>query len=215
MPAIQHKNLLIVFAKPPVAGQSKTRLIPELGERGAAQFHAQMVLQTLNNVCGSDRWNVQLWAANGLMPEFFQQCARNFSLDVHYQQGDDLGERMYHAIKESLLYFDKVSLIGTDCPGINKAVISETFSKLNNADLLITPAEDGGYVQIAARKILPQVFINIEWGSEKVMLKTLQNLDQLPLSRTIGEPLWDIDTPKDLKRYHEEYQALASVFPPA
>lgn len=215
MHSVQFKNLLIVFAKPPVAGQAKTRLIPALGEQGAASFHAHMVQQTLKNVCNNDEWDVQLWVANELMPEFFQQCAQDYSLEVCYQKGNDLGERMFHALNKSLAYYDKVSLIGTDCPAIDKFVIADIFCQLNDVDLFITPAEDGGYVQIATRKILPQVFSGVEWGGDMVMQKTLENLDKLPLKWATGKPLWDIDIPKDLDRYRGEYQALASVLPPA
>lgn len=211
--ASQNKNLVIVFAKPPVPGKAKTRLIPALGEQGSANFHAHLVRQTLKNVCDSDLWQVQLWAANQSMPEFFNLCANEYSLEIHYQQGSDLGERMFHAISESLRQYEKVCLIGTDCPGIDKKLISYTLQQLDTADLLVTPAEDGGYVQIAARTIKPEVFSNVVWGSNRVMQKTLQNIEQTKLSGIITEPLWDIDIPKDLERYKKEYQAFANVLP--
>ena len=77
---------------------------------------------------------------------------------------------------------------------------------------MLTPAEDGGYVQIAAKKIQPEVFQNVEWGSEKVMQQTLANTT---LSVALTEKLWDIDLPQDLERLRSEFYALARDLPPA
>jgi len=207
------KKLLIVFAKPPVAGFAKTRLIPALGEHGAASLYGRLLKKTLDSVCHNNDWDVQLWLANNLMPDYISELKNKYAISAKYQQGHDLGERMFHAITNSLRHYKKVALIGTDCPAIDQHLISNTFAMLDEVDLVFSPAEDGGYVQIAARKIEKAVFDQVEWGSELVLSQTKVNIKQTTLSVAFTKTYWDVDTPQDLKRLKKEYYALAKDLP--
>lgn len=208
------RNLLIVFAKPPIPGMAKTRLIPALGEEGAAAFYKNLLHHTLENVCYNKQWDVQLWLAADLMPEFFSDIKERYKVTLYYQRGKDLGERMYHALSDSLIHYQKVALIGTDCPAIDSQLITETFMLLDDADLVISPAEDGGYVQIAARRVEKFIFNNIEWGSERVLQQTQKALMTSGLSVAYTGVYWDIDMPQDLIRLKGVFYALAKDLPP-
>ncbi len=212
-------NLVIIFAKAPVAGFTKTRLIPALGEQGAADFQAALVMYTINAVLPDDirssfQWEVELWLGSNDMPEFFEKIKQQHELALCLQQGCDLGERMLHAITASLNKYERVVLIGTDCPVINQETILTALSLLENNDMVFNPAEDGGYVLIAAKRIAPIVFSQVAWGTPEVMQQTLRNLKRSNLSWALADQLWDIDTPQDLNRLQREGHALARELPP-
>lgn len=207
------QNLLIIFAKPPVAGHAKTRLIPALGEKGAADLHARLIRHTLECTINPQEWQTQLWAASSVDNKYFMELGTQHKISVHQQRGGNLGERMYHALSQSLSRFNKVVLIGTDCPTMDKASIVKAINSLDKHEVVINPAEDGGYVLIAARKILPVVFNNVEWGSGKVMQKTQENLNLSGLLWVLGALHWDVDTPQDLTRLALENYAFAMDLP--
>ncbi|MDX1811888.1 MAG: TIGR04282 family arsenosugar biosynthesis glycosyltransferase [Gammaproteobacteria bacterium] len=196
------ENLLIIFARPPVPGKTKTRLIPELGATGAASLYTQLLSHTLAKVSENNTWDIELCMADRDMPQFVQQIAVGLPLQITYQHSGDLGERMFQALKSGLARYQKVSLIGTDCPLIDSDLLQHTFALLNDVDLVFSPAEDGGYVQIAARKIQAGIFEKVEWGSAEVMAQTRKNILHSGLSVAYGDVLWDVDTPQDLARYY-------------
>ena len=214
MTNIAKRNLLIVFAKPPVAGLSKTRLIPALGIQGAADFQTKLLEYTLEKFSRHADWKTQLWLSSELQTEYRDKLKMQYDLSFFSQQGENLGEKMHHALAYSLSNFDKVSLIGTDCPALNSRLIGKTFAMLDQVDLVLTPAEDGGYVQIAAKKIDFEVFRNVKWGGVKVMQQTRENLEKTRLSMALTETLWDVDLPEDLERLQRESYALARDLPP-
>ncbi len=203
------KNLLIVFAKPPIAGQAKTRLIPALGPQGAADLHFRLLCDTVSRLVTPERWNTQLWVASHPAHAAFQSLAYEHAILLRTQQGRDLGERMYRALAHSLENFQRVVLIGTDCPILTKTVVQEAFAQLGNHDVVFNPAEDGGYVLVGARAIVADLFEGIAWGENDVMQQTLQRLQSSHLTWRLGDCYWDVDTPEDLARYH----ALAMDFP--
>lgn len=122
---------------------------------------------------------------------------------------------MYFALEQGLSNYRKVALIGTDCPMIDSQLLEKTFALLDNADLVISPAEDGGYVQIAARKINRQVFADVQWGTATVLQQTQRNLETAQLTVSYTEMLWDVDEPQDLNRLRNTFYALANELPPA
>jgi len=206
----KRKNALIIFAKPPVAGLAKTRLIPALGKEGAAQYHGRLLLHTLNNVVMECEWDTHLWCSDNLKHPFFQSCEKKFSVDLHEQRGNDLGSRMYHAMNEMLKEYDSVCIIGSDCPILDVEKIRNSFACLKiKEDVVITPAEDGGYVLLAVKQALkPEIFSNISWGGSDVFQHTLDNMESLHLNSLIQPTLWDIDEPEDLNREDLVWEGL-------
>ncbi len=205
----KNKQALLVFAKAPVPGKAKTRLIPKLGAEGAAELHQELVLRTLERLVNS-QWDTLLWTAGDSEHSLFQDCDVRFDLKRYVQQGDDLGQRMYHAMKTCLESYESVCLVGTDCPVLDEQIVAKVFRRLDNLDMVFNPAEDGGYVLLAANTVDPRVFENIRWGTSEVMGKTRVNLKKLNYDVSFFPVLWDVDVPEDLSRYY----ALARALPP-
>jgi rSAM/selenodomain-associated transferase 1 len=187
--------MIIVFAKAPVPGEAKTRLIPRLGAWGAARLHLRLTLHALRTACAADCGPVQL------------HLSRTHSLfrRARLQRGRDLGERMQHAFRRA----GKAILIGTDCPMLTARDLRRAARWLSGGyDAVLAPAEDGGYALIGLSKPIPRLFQGIDWGSERVYAETVKKLAgyrwrALP-------PVWDLDRPEDLDRVRSLRFPLAS-----
>lgn len=191
---------LIIFAKAPVAGYCKTRLIPELGEQGAAQLQAELIDNCLTRLCHEQLCPTELWCSPDNRHPFFRSITKNFPLSLHQQQGADLGEKMYHAMSYSEARY--TIIVGTDCPEITSGYIESSIKRLaKGQDAVIGPAEDGGYVLLGLRHIIEGLFQDISWGTEHVFAQTSQNLEALALTWHTLETLWDLDGAQDLARY--------------
>lgn len=193
---------MVVFARAPVAGASKTRLIPALGEKAAADLHARMIehtLETLGNVF--DDYALQLWCAPDTSHPHFARLADRYVMSLHTQRGDNLGARMYHALDTALLEHDHAIVIGTDCPGLASADIVNTVDALKNvADVVIGPAADGGYWLLGVRAVSATLFRDIAWGSDRVYEQTLLRIETLGWRSHALRMRTDIDRPEDLSR---------------
>ena len=191
---------LLVFAKAPVAGQVKTRLIPDYSPEQAAQIHANLVHHTLKMVTDAQLCPIELWCAPYTDHPFFEACQQQYPITLQQQQGDDLGERMFNAFEAALKTSKHVVLIGTDCPALRKENLDQALQALHHRhDIAISPATDGGYVLIALSKIDKLLFEDISWGSDEVMMQTLQHIQQLNYQFAPLEPHSDIDYASDLQ----------------
>ncbi|MBW8016502.1 MAG: DUF2064 domain-containing protein [Planctomycetes bacterium] len=194
------KEKLILFTRYPVAGKTKTRLIPELGREDAARLQEIMTgYAVLNARCygalsgvqieicydGASKRNMHRWLGNGL--EFIRQ-------------GDgDLGQRMNRAFDRAFQAgYECVVIMGCDCPQIDVKCLSEAFDALKENDVTIGPAMDGGYYLIGLSKPVEKLFADINWGSEFVFDQTLAVIESEKLKVTKLEKLSDVDCPEDL-----------------
>lgn len=190
---------LLVFSKAPIAGQIKTRLQPRLNPNSSAALYQAMVLQTLSMVCASHLAQVELWCTS--KHPFFSDCRQRFPLTIHIQQGEDLGFRMYRAMKKTLLHCKAAIIIGTDCPTMSATYLHAALRELNSGkDIVLGPAEDGGYLLIGARRIDPALFRGVAWGKNSVLSQTRSALRMLGWSWSELDTLWDVDRPEDLDR---------------
>ena len=142
--ADKHDTAVIVFARAPVPGASKTRLIPALGERGAATLHARMIERSIETLATGTH-TLQLWCAPDTGHPLFEDLARRHDLKLHTQCGDDLGARMYHALDTALRDHAQAIIVGTDCPGMAAADIEAATQALQQG------ADDAIYEQTRAR----------------------------------------------------------------
>ncbi|MDM8567211.1 TIGR04282 family arsenosugar biosynthesis glycosyltransferase [Candidatus Halobeggiatoa sp. HSG11] len=189
-------NTLQIFAKAPIAGKAKTRLIKTLGEQGAAYLHQKLVkycLQKFGHI-----FSVQLWCYPDELHSFFTECKTKFNISLHQQHGYDLGERMANALASTVPH--PTVLIGTDCPSLTVAILQEAFTALQQYQVVLGPAEDGGYVLIGMQQQLPELFVDIPWGSSLVLETTRSRLRDLQLSWYELPIQWDVDRPDDLPR---------------
>lgn len=201
---LSQECLLIQFAKCPELGQVKTRMQPHLTQLQSLRLHQSMLEYTLKTLSVSQHCDYQL-ALSGEVSEAFdhqiQRWRECYGVAIAEQQGDDLGQRMFNAIAQSLQSYAYVCLIGSDCPLITTMLLQEVFMTLQQADersIVITPAYDGGYVLIAMSVAHKSIFNGIDWGSERVYEQTKCAAEQANLTILSTEALPDIDEYADL-----------------
>jgi hypothetical protein len=137
---------------------------------------------------------------------FFRQLAA----PVRLQRGADLGERMHHALRRALRRHAAALLMGADAPALKPREIARAARWLHGgADVVLAPAEDGGYALIGVRRIAPEIFAKVQWGSERVLAQTCANLVRAGLRVRLLPTLWDVDRPEDLERLRSRPLALA------
>ena len=191
---------LLIFAKPPVPGQVKTRLIPRLGAQGAARLYEQLIQRTLTLAVQAAHCPVQLWCASDSDHPFFRQCAGDFNVTLHQQHGADLGERMHHAFAAVLAHHPYAILIGSDCPTLQAADLRQGFSSLDEgSDAVIAPAMDGGYVLLGLRRPSPALFTDMPWSSGEELGETRRRLQQLGWQWRELASQRDVDRPEDVE----------------
>ena len=196
------KGALLVFTRAPVPGQTKTRLIPLLGAQGATEFHQTVLQLTLGKAKASIFETVEIWCRPDINHPFLQQCSLNFSSTLQIQHGNDLGEKMNHAMNDALIINNFVVLIGSDCPTITTDILNQSYQALSNGkDTVLGPSSDGGYYLIGLKKPNPDIFQDISWGKSDVADKTRCILNRQGLDFVELEELADIDTPDAYQKY--------------
>ncbi|NBD34238.1 MAG: DUF2064 domain-containing protein [Cyanobacteria bacterium] len=192
------KESLIIFTRYPQAGKTKTRLIPALGEEGAAQLQKKLTEYTLKE---ADQLtvNIRVYFSDGnenLMANWLGN-----SYQYYRQSNGDLGDRLIAALEESFTEeIEKIVIIGIDCPDLNADLIQQAFQALSTQDLVLGKAEDGGYYLIGLRGFYPELFQDIDWGTHLVLEQTVASAEAIGLTMSYLPMLNDIDTPEDLER---------------
>ena len=200
---LKNKNKLLIFTKSPVLGEVKTRLQPDYSEEQSLTVHKNLLLNTLTKTTAINGVDIELCCTPDRTTSFFMNCENNFPVALSNQYGADLGERMAFAFSVALQKYEKVVVIGTDCPDINEAYISQAFASLAENNAVIGPAVDGGYVLLGLRQYSLKVFQNISWGSGTVFVQTENALNELSWSYKELDIMHDVDRPEDLQRYPE------------
>jgi len=202
---------LIVFIKSPEPGKCKTRLMPFLSAKQASEFYKSLVITCLDNLASLSETPIALYTYPDSGHPFIQAINNNYPVTLHNQSGNNLGERMHHAINASLKTHNQCVLIGTDCPLIDTAYINDAFNSLQQHDMVFGPAEDGGYVLVGATKTQTNIFSNINWGTNKVLQQSLKNNKTAGFTTDLLQLLWDIDTPEDYLHYQSLINATATT----
>jgi uncharacterized protein len=195
---------IAVFAKAPVPGAVKTRLAAILGDEGAARLHAELARHALTTAVEAGAGPVELWCAPDENHVFFQQCAREFGVPLKRQRGADLGERMRHASDDAYADDWPIVIIGSDCPALTASHLRLAAHALRAQDVVLVPAEDGGYVLIALSKPVPGLFDGVAWGGDEVMEQTRARLAKAGAQWVELPALWDVDRPADYERLERE-----------
>jgi hypothetical protein len=180
---------IVIFAKEPVPGRVKTRLIPALGAEGAAGLAAAMLERTIAEAL-----------ATGLDVEL---CGdpdpagwhRGPPLGLAVQGDGGLGERLARAAARAV---GPVLLIGTDCPGLDRDRLCAAAAALAAHDAVVHPAEDGGFVLLGLSRFHPSLFEGIAWSTATVTAATIARIEALGWTLDVRETLRDIDDPSDL-----------------
>jgi rSAM/selenodomain-associated transferase 2/rSAM/selenodomain-associated transferase 1 len=208
-----HQRQLILFTRLPVPGKTKTRLIPVLGEQGAADLQREMTEHTLHTV--------RPLAAEGVAIEVRYEGADRESMaawlggDLSFaSQGEgDLGVRMERALRESQGAGDGMAvIIGCDCPGLISQDVREAFILLEGNPVVLGPAADGGYYLVGVRSGAPErlfqaLFSNIPWGTGEVFSATVNSLADAGISHALVDERNDVDEPADLIHWEKILRA--------
>jgi rSAM/selenodomain-associated transferase 2/rSAM/selenodomain-associated transferase 1 len=191
---------LIIFARYPVSGQVKTRLIPALGAEGAAALHRRLVLRavrTASKACQLVPADLEVHFDGGTEQAMGHWLGDNARLLP--QGAGDIGQRMAGAFEESFRAGSTATIIiGSDCPGLSPENITAAFARLAETQVVLGPARDGGYYLIGLNRPMPELFRGIPWGTDRVLADSLNVLQRRGCKPALLNPLDDIDRPEDL-----------------
>jgi rSAM/selenodomain-associated transferase 1 len=191
---------LIVFAKAPVAGQAKTRLIPALGAEGAAQMAEQLLLHALQQASDLLVDHLELCVSPDAEHPFFERApsAAQGRLHLTLQGAGDLGERMHRAMSRLLKVHRSVLLMGSDAPALSTQVLQRAQQALQQHDAVFVPALDGGYALVGLTRPAPALFMGMTWSTSQVMAQTRERARLAGLQWAELPAVADIDEPDDL-----------------
>lgn len=182
---------IVIFAKAPVPGHAKTRLIPALGAEGAADLAAAMLAATCREALTAGVGPVELCMAGH--PEWTGELPDG--VEVTDQGEGDLGDRLWRATERA---GPPLLLIGTDCPALDRHRLRDSAQRVHNHDAVLHPAADGGYALLGLNRLDRSLFSAMPWSTDAVAAETIARISALGWSLHIGETLRDIDEPADL-----------------
>ena len=189
------ERALVLFTKPPIPGRVKTRLIGDLTAEQAAQLHEAFQDDLLAALKGGS-FDLRLaWALDG-----GEELPRGPVPGLR-QEGSDLGERLYEALAAVSREYRWVAAVGTDHPELTRQTVEEALDRLEKgADIVLGPAEDGGFYLVAVRgdRLAPALFEGIPWSTAEVLQVMRERCRRLGMRTTFLERLRDVDTPLDL-----------------
>jgi len=197
-----------VFARVPVAGQAKTRLIPRLGSHAAANLQSALISDTLRKVAGlKTRVQPYLFLAGSsiIFRRRFWAPPGIGEFRVIRQEGKDLGERLENAFRRLLRLHPRCVIIGTDSPLIPSRTLRQALGELQACESVLGPCPDGGYYLIALRRtvspaMLRGIFRGVRWSTAFAFRDTLRNLLRRGLSCSVLAECADVDVPRDVQR---------------
>ncbi|MGE3147255.1 MAG: TIGR04282 family arsenosugar biosynthesis glycosyltransferase [Pseudorhodoplanes sp.] len=190
-----------ILAKAPVAGLAKTRLIPALGAHAAAYAAERMLEHAVATARAAGIGPVTLWGTPDIRHRAFRDLVASARITLRAQPAGDLGARMLAAVAAS---GRPTLVIGTDCPALTPQHLRGAARALQaGTDVVVIPAQDGGYVLIGLRQPQPILFADMPWGTAAVMPHTRRRIADAALSSLVLDPLWDVDAPADYERLVE------------
>jgi rSAM/selenodomain-associated transferase 1 len=189
----------VIFAKAPVSGLAKTRLIPALGAEQAARLARRMLLGTLAQAKAAGVGPVELCVTPGPSDPAWTTLPSVEEISWTAQPEGDLGARMADAAGRAIAGSEYVLLIGTDCPELDAVRLQHAAGLLEHSDAVLYPTFDGGYALLGLRRFDPRPFERMPWSTAGVAVRTIESFRKLGWSLTIGDRLHDIDEPHDLQ----------------
>ena len=189
------------FARVPRVGGVKTRLQPVFSAAQACAVHEELMCNTAAQLLASNLGPVELWLDRDEPHRSVDDLLAAGLRGPFLQQGQDLGARMFHALAQGLQRAERVLLTGSDCPELGRDYLQGALAKLDDANVVLGPAEDGGFVLIAGRSLHRDMFRGVSWGGSEVLVQTLGALEAVGLSYELMEMRYDVDRPDDVARW--------------
>jgi rSAM/selenodomain-associated transferase 1 len=194
------KTAVVVMLKNPVPGKVKTRLSRKYGKRGAARIHTRLTEQLLSGISGLGNVDIYLSVTPGRAHVRAWHWARVFGMRLKVQAPGDLGEKMLAECSALARQYQAVIIVGSDCPEVDASVLEQCRKLLQSNDVVIGPAEDGGYYLLGLRRCMAGMFRNISWGTGIVFRETERRLQSAGVSYACLEYRYDVDRPEDVIR---------------
>ena len=203
---------VIQFAKWPEYGNVKTRLAKVVGVDEALKAHLVLTEHVLARLLASGS-QLELWwdrPRPSVLPDEARGLLRKIQISgvqQGYQSGGDLGARMHQALEAGLRRDACVVIVGSDCPAVDGDYLEQARVALETRDVVLGPADDGGYVLIGARCTVPAMLAGVAWGTDQALVQTCEQLQRVGLSWTCLPPSWDVDEVEDWHRFQARYQS--------
>ena len=199
---------LLIFARVPALGRVKSRLAAGVGQPAALAVYREL-LEITRTAAVQAQVPTTVWLADAVgsapTPTEAQEWA---AMTTRCQQDGDLGERMTAAFATAFAAgAGRVAIIGTDCPGLRAAHLTEAFALLADHEVVLGPATDGGYYLLALRQPQPELFRNKEWSTDSVLADTVADARRLGCRVALLPALRDVDTAADLAVWRAEMPA--------
>jgi rSAM/selenodomain-associated transferase 1 len=197
---INSKNLLLIFTRNPELGKAKTRLAKTVGDEKALEIY-KFLLEKTRNISSEVTSDKAVYYSVKIRENDIWDAK---SYQKHQQVGEDLGIRMLNAFKNSFdAGYKKVMIIGSDLYDLTSKNIENAFKKLDTNDVVLGPAEDGGYYLLGMNALQENIFKNKDWGTASVRKDTLTDLQDKAVF--LLEELNDVDVFEDIE-HHPAFQ---------
>lgn len=200
---MSHLGTLCIFARAPERGAVKTRLAARIGADAALAAYQRLVDLALSRYAALPDLRSELWVSGDRCLPEVRGWSADWGLPLFEQRGGDLGERMAAAMAHGCARDVATLIVGIDCPCIDGAYVRAAAQTLLTTDLVLAPAEDGGYGLIGLRRPMPELFRGVAWGSSSVLAETLVKAERLRLRYELLEAVWDVDDAADWERFLE------------
>ena len=193
-------NTLIIFIKYPEAGKVKTRLASDIGQEKAAQIYSFMAETIIEKTLDLTNYSTIIFYDPPDKEEEIKKWVNKREVEYSPQNGSTLGERISNAFE--MVFSSGTSraiIIGSDCIDVSKDIINLAMESLENKDVILGPAEDGGYYLLGLNRHMPEIFENIEWSTANVLNQTIERINENKLKYKLLKTLKDVDTVDDLE----------------
>lgn len=194
-------NTIVIFVKFPSVGEVKTRLGKEIGFETATELYRLFIEETFRRVESRATEQVLVAVTPPEKLELFKGQHRRFDFEYFAQEGRDLGRRLLHAFHAAQERASgKTLIIGSDSPTLPPGYLDQAFQLLDNVDLVLGPAADGGYYLIGMTQPHTELFRDMAWSTSSVLSKTLQRAEGIGLTYELLPEWYDVDTLPGLMR---------------
>jgi rSAM/selenodomain-associated transferase 1 len=199
-------DLLLIFVKHPIVGEVKTRLAQDIGAQKALELYTHLLQHTRRQAFRLLDVERRVYFNH---PPAWETTWDSPHFQGYIQEGEDLGERMHNAFAQGFADgFERIVIIGSDCPTLDAATLQEAFRTLRRKDAVLGPANDGGYYLLGMNRLMRPLFRHKEWSTETVLYRTVRDLQQNLWSFSLFEEQVDIDTIDDLHAVGEPWSRL-------
>ncbi|WP_018615364.1 TIGR04282 family arsenosugar biosynthesis glycosyltransferase [Segetibacter koreensis] len=173
------ENALIIFVRNSEKGKVKKRLAKSIGDEKTLEVY-KYLLEYTKDITIQCKCNLFVFYSHYIhINDVFDDNV----FSKHVQEGDDIGERMMNAFKKVFdLGLKNICIIGSDCYQLETEILNEAFEKLRQSDIVIGPANDGGYYLVGMSKVYRDVFTNKDWGKTTLLNDTLETINTLGLT---------------------------------